>query len=432
MSHYVSPFDRTLSDAGEALVTGLTVICLLLLFLVSNMMLGAIGLEYETPGGSPLEKIHPASYVAALALAALFLVRLDPIGTLDDIIASHPGLVVMAIATLLLILQIVFVQRSPITMVFDTFFLPMVLLILLTRIRAAHVRALAILLHLVMTANAIIGLGEFATGLRVTPLAVQGVELTWEWRSSALLGHPLANATLTGAYLMMLFLGGGRDLPGPLRALFFAIQLPAMAVFGGRAALVFLLVFGAVLAFRNAVRVISGRRITLVGAATLTFVLPAVAASVAALVVNGFFDRFIDRFFSDDGSADARVSMLALFHEIPFRDIVFGPDPEQVATIQRIEGMQFGIESFWIAMVFFYGLAAAIPFFIGFMLFLRDVMRATRPQSAWIIAYYLVTISTSASLSGKTTSLAFVTALILLFFRNDDDAAVSRNGAIAR
>lgn len=59
-----SPLDRV-ADA-------LTLLMVALLFGVSAMTLSALGIAYDQAGGSFLQKFHPATYVACLALAARF------------------------------------------------------------------------------------------------------------------------------------------------------------------------------------------------------------------------------------------------------------------------------------------------------------------------------------------------------------------------
>jgi hypothetical protein len=427
MSTIASPIDRTLAGFGRATVTTLTVASLLLLFLVSSFVLNHWGLEYDSPGGSPFEKIHPATYAAILALIALTVVRFDPIAVLDDIVQHHKGLIVLGLMLAVLIAHAAFVQRTPLTMVFDTFFLPMLLLVLMTRVSEVAAHRIALMLHALMALNAIIGLGEFALQERITPYIIQGVPMASDWRSTALLGHPLSNAGATGVYILALIIGGGRDLPGPVRAMAFALQIPAMAVFGGRAAMMLLILFGGLLALRNLVRVVAGRRISLPAAATLSAVLPTATLAITILVTAGFFDRFIERFVEDQGSAETRINMFILLRDIPLHELFFGPDQELVATLQRLEGLEWGIESFWVAFIAFYGIMVSVPFFIAFGLYLRDVWLVTQAQSGWIILYFLAVCSTSASLSGKTTALAIVIALILGLFRlRPGEAALRR------
>jgi hypothetical protein len=421
--------DRSFASIGRVAVSWLTMLVVLLLMFVSSMMLARFGIAYETPGGSPLEKFHPATYVSLLALVALFLARMSPVALVDEILRHHHGLVALFLAWIALVAHIVIAQGAPFSAVVDTFLLPMILLVLLTRLAAEDTRRLAWMLHGFMAANALLGLAEFGFGIRLTPVVANGMVLV-EWRSSAFLGHPLANAAATGVYMVIMMIGGGRDLPGPLRAAIFAIQWPAMAVFGGRAALVLVVAFTFVLAFRSTANVVTGRRFSLLTAAALGALVPIVVALVIGLAAQGFFDRFILRFFEDDGSAETRISMFILIGQIPFRDLVFGPDPEVVATLQRLEGVEFGIESFWVAFIAYYGILISVPFFVGFLMFLNDLRRVTQPQAIWVLLFYLVTASTSASISGKTTSFAVIVVLILVLLRRRTDEPVfAKRGA---
>ena len=58
--------------------------------------------------------------------------------------------------------------------------------------------------------NAALGVFEFLSGYRFTTYTAGEFIITQDWRSTALLGHPLANALTTGGYIIALALGGGR------------------------------------------------------------------------------------------------------------------------------------------------------------------------------------------------------------------------------
>lgn len=415
--------ERSFASIGRVAVSWLTMLVVLLLMFVSSMMLARFGLAYETTGGSPLEKFHPATYAAVFALLVLFVARMSPVALINDIMRHHHGVVALFLSWVVLVAHIMLAQSAPISAIVDTFLLPMILVILLTRLAEADTRQLAVMLHVFMAANALLGLAEFAFGIRLTPVVANGVVLV-EWRSSAFLGHPLANAAATGVYMVIMMIGGGRDLPGPLRAAIFALQWPAMAVFGGRAAIVLVILFTVVLAFRSTANVVTGRRFSVLTAAAIGALVPLAIAIIIGLASLGFFDRFILRFLEDDGSAETRISMFHLIGQIPFRDLLFGPDPETVATLQRLEGVEFGIESFWVAFIAYYGILVSVPFFVAFMMFLNDLRRVTQPQTIWVLFFYLVTASTSASISGKTTSLAVIVVMIVVLLRRHADEPV--------
>src|SRR5438045_1573292 len=88
----------------------------------------------------------------------------------------------------------------------------------------------------------------------------EGIELTGDWRSTALLGHPLANAVVTGVYILVLAVGGGRDLPDVLRPMLVVVQLAAMFAFGGRASFVLLVAMLGFLGLQAAWRIAAGKR----------------------------------------------------------------------------------------------------------------------------------------------------------------------------
>lgn len=411
--------DRALGTLSRGMLTALIGLTLLALFAVSNLLLTRLGIEYDTIGGSPLEKIHPATYLALVTFAWFLVARADPVGEIAGIVSYHKWLLLFLCTWLFLLGDIAFVQKTPFTAIVDTFLLPMLLAVLLLRVNERSAHGLALLIHGLLLANALLALGEFIVGDHVTPLVANGVLLP-EWRSTALIGHPLANAMVTGAYILTLLLGGGRDLPKSVTALIFLIQLAAMGVFGGRAALVLLALIASLVLAGRFLAILRGRRVSLLALALGVLAVPLLIIAITAAIEAGMLDRFAQRFVSDEGSAQTRLDMFVLLSWIPWRDLLFGPDPEFVASLQRIEGLEFGIESFWIAFVAYYGLLVSLPFFATFLGFLGEIWQATRRQSLWVIAFFLIVASTSASISGKTTVLAIFVAMILVLLRRPE------------
>lgn len=386
------------------------------LFFISHLGLAALGFAYETPGGSPLEKVAPGTYLAALAFIALFAER-DPIALLDEIVRRHKGLILFTACWAMLFSYIYVYQGPPLTATFDTFLLPILLFTVLSRLGEIAKRNMAVFLHVFMALNALLGLAEFAGGFHMTPIVAQGLELTSEWRSSAFLGHPLVNATMASCYGTALLLGGGRDLPKWALAPTFLLQCAALAVFGGRFATV---LFGAVLGLafaRTALQISAGKRFSVNAAAAGAIAVPLLITAVIILGADGFFDKFIMRFIEDEGSADTRVKMFDLLGQIPFHNLLVGADAEVVATLQRTTGIAFGIESFEIGFIAYYGILISVPFFIGLAAFCVTIARATRPGSGWVILYFMVLCSGSASLSGKGTLLGVFVVLVVILLR---------------
>ena len=154
-----------------------------------------------------------------------------------------------------------------------------------------------------------------------------------------------------------------------------------------------------------------------------------VPLGIGALVVGfeiGLFDQFVGRFIDDKGSASARVIMFEVFRDLSLLDIMIGPDPEHVASLLRSHGLNFGIESFWVAFILSYGFIVSMIFFVGLFAFLYDVVKASSRAAIWPIVYFMTVSSTSVSLSAKGTDLVFVVALSLLLLQKPKKPVVRR------
>lgn len=421
--------DTTPPGAVFGLALGVLVI---LLMTISPLALVELGLAYDEAGGNALEKIHPATMLAALLVVGAAVWAGNPIDWFVANAVESRSLLPYAAVIVLLIVFSLRVVKLPFTHFFDTFVLPVLVYLLFKDMRDARGRHIALLVHVLMMLNAGIGIFEFASGLRVTPLVAAGVVIEDDWRSTALLGHPLANASLTGCYLLLLSLGGGRDLAAPVRLVAFLLNAAGMVVFGGRAATVLLLVLLGLLAVVRLASILRGQRFA-PGSVLKALILVPVAALIGVVLAEaGFFDKFISRFFDDKGSAETRAEMFELFRHIPFNELLLAPDASQLDTLRAHYGLDFGIESFWVSFALSYGLVASVVFFAALLAFSIDVMRRVRPGSLWVFAFFYGVASTSVSLSAKSPLLGVFTLLVLVLLRHpaaDGDRPARVRGA---
>ncbi|HHN67479.1 MAG TPA: hypothetical protein ENK15_05515 [Thermopetrobacter sp.] len=420
MSH-LSVSTRRASRAalpGTPLFSVLLLLNVVLLFAVSNLLLGRLGIRYEVAGGALWEKIHPATWLALLTLALAMFARPGPVVWLNTLVARYQPLLIFAFGWLVLFWHAVIDLKLPFTPLIDTFVLPMVLVVLLAAARESVLKRAALLIHVLMGANAALGLFEAATGWHFTPLIIGDLVQTDDWRATALLGHPLNNAGVTALYLLALATGGGRDIPRGALIGLFALNLAAMNVFGGRVAFVLLLALLAVIGLMRFGRVLAGRPVSLSAAALTLAAAPLLVIAVLGLYEAGFFERFAQRFVDDAGSARARLIMLELFRHLPARAVLLGPDAERIADLMRREGL-IGLESFWVAFVLTYGLAVSLVFFAGLGALLFHLARLARPVAWWLVVFFLLEASTSVSISAKGTGLAALVVIALVLLRKE-------------
>jgi len=373
---------------------------------ISPFVLDSNGIPYTTPGGNPLFKIHPMTYLAVLAFIAAAIAYGNPLAYLARCAATFPGTAYFLVILVIMILWTLLIQHQPLTSLVDTFVPAALLIFLIPELTPRQHRALVIAIHLFMNANAMLGMVEVASGWRLTPLMLQGVSILWDWRASALLGHPLENAMLSGAYLLMLLFGADRTVPAPLRVAIIALQMAGLVAFGGRTAMV--LSFGLVFLrmLMTTAGIIAGKRFDARIAGLVVAALP-ILIGVGLLAYDvGVFDRMIERFTNDGGSADTRISILRIFNSFPLYDLLMGPDPDVLVSKADIEGTTAGIESFIFGFFLQSGMIISLIFFCGLAAMTYDLWRIGSRTGLVSIVFFYTVAAGAASLSVKGQTLA--------------------------
>ncbi len=386
-----------------------------LFFLISPMVLFHWGFNYEDVGGSPFEKIHPGSFVAVLALI-FQLIAFGFTRYAGAVLRQNTGLVVFITSTAFLMFYAIIVQKLPFTPIIDTFGLPIIVFMLIVGLPRSNLNSYAHFLHVFFAANALLAVYEYVTGNRLTPFVAGTLQVEADWRATALLGHPLINAALTGVYILLLSSKGAAGLTQFLRAAMLILQLAAMVAFGARASLVTMLSMMALIALKNLGNLLAGNmRISLPFLGVVACALPVLGLALFQLDQIGFFDRLLARFVEDRGSASARIAMLQVFDYLNWRDILWGPDPAVIETLKGVEGIETGIESIWVAFILTYGALMSALFFAGLFAFCVNVARRTCGFSYYIFIFYFLVASTSVSLSAKTTSFGMLIIMLFVF-----------------
>lgn len=381
--------------------------------LISAYVLDAHGIPYGIAGGNPLFKIHPMTYCGLITLAAATLSNPDPAGYIKRKIERFPGTSYFLVILVLMVVWTAVIQRQPLTALIDTFLSAILLVYLISDLTPRQHRFLTNCIHVIMCANALIGLAEVATGWRLTPLLVSGTELTWDWRASALFGHPLENAMITGLYTLMLAFGADARLPLPARLAIIALECTSQAAFGGRTAMSICFAILGLRALYIFIGVLRGDRFDPRLAAVILMILPLGIGTLLVAYDAGLFDRLIERFTNDSGSAATRISLLRIFFSFPLTDLLIAPPPDLLAENVYLEGTDAGIESFEFGFFLQYGLLISLSFFCGLAGMTFDLWRIGGRWALLHIFYFYLVASGAASLSVKGQTLAQFTVLFM-------------------
>lgn len=407
------------TDRVTALGLALTVV---LLFGVSGGMLWLLGYNYDGLTGSPFTKIHPYSYLVVALFVRAAVLSGSPFGYCLHVVNRRPASALMVFVSLLLFVTIIARKEPGMAGVIDTFFIPALLVMLMADADEPTQARMETVLHVVMTLNAVLALGEFATKIQLFPYRFDGAPLVNDTRSSALQGHPLENALITACYLLAL-LSGGRFLPAGLKLLLIGLQSAALVTFGGRSAIVVTLILGGAYIFRLVLSTLRSGRVSLRGAAVGLLLLALVPVAVSWLAATGFFDALLERFVSDSGSANARVEMLAFFKAIPLRDLIIGPDTALVSSLRRTYGLESGIENPMLSMTLYHGAFMMLLMMIALGLFLYEVARHCQ-RGVWLpMIAFVILLNASESVAIKTTSVAKFVVVILCIYRRRPPAS---------
>jgi hypothetical protein len=408
----------------------LALLIIALMLSVSPMALNAIGWNYDGLGAAGPTRFHPSSYLIVLLFLFIALRDGNPLTSAIAAVGHDVRLTLFVIIWAVVFYHGVKNQELPAAGLIDTFLMPVLMLMIFRRLGTVTRARIEMLMHGLLATNALLGLAEFLTGWRMTPYLAGGILITDDWRSTALLGHPLGNALMTGCYIMMLMMGGGGLLKGRMRYAILGLQFSAMIAFGGRASIVLVVLFAGVVLMIGIFRFLAGARLPLRTFAMIGVLLPVLILGLGGLYELGFFDKFILRFVEDKGSANARVVMFELFRGFTWTELMLGPPQVNLNYYVHVHRLEFGIESVWIAFSLYYGILPTVLFFTGLLFFLFAVMARCQKRGWLVIVYFFLVNTTFLGIAGKSinfTNLIMMLLVLLPAIRVQRDAPVSVN-----
>jgi hypothetical protein len=394
----------------------LVILAMTALFAVSGGLLWVLGINYEGLSGSGASKIHPSTYLLILLFGWMMLTSGNVVGTLVDVAGRRPAAFFLLVATMVSFVQTVLRQGPGMAGLVDTFIPAGLAAMMMLRLSERNLRDIETVIHAVMTANAVMALVELASGHLFFPYRFDGAVFETDLRSSALQGHPLANALVTAPYALALVSGGG-TLSGPVRLGLFGLQCLALVAFGGRSGMVITLLLGGGYLLLAAHRALAGGRVPLIAVAATALALTLLPVALGVLANEGFFTTLTSRFFEDGGSANARIKMFDIFGYLPASDILFGPDIGYIDSLRRINGLEWGIENPIVRTLLYQGLLITVLMTIAVTWFLWEIARHARRGIFLPMLGFVILLNTAESIGGKTTLLTKFAVMMICFYR---------------
>jgi hypothetical protein len=362
-----------------------------------------------SPTASTIEKIHPSTYLAVLTIASFF--RVTGGGLYRDM---RQKAVWMIAATLIFLVVYSMTSNGEgggeNSVLVVTFMSAGLFALVLSEADEKTQGEIFWFVSLFLFFNSTVGIVEGMSGFRLLPYVVSSEIIDWDNRPTALLGHPLSNSFITGAWVLALLMQASRDSFRFRSAVVVVFHLLAMVIFGGRASLVLTISIAAIyLVLRALVALVYRRNGRDVIVAVV--MIYAAALSVPLLLSSGAADMIIDRFVDSRGSDETRYAAFQMLSSLTAGEWWLGIPISTRQAFLVAGGSTHGIEISWISLVLQFGAPIALSLLICAYLLLRSSMPKGM-ERFMLLAYFFAASFTSLSIGGK--SLFISQTLVIL------------------
>ena len=396
-------------------------VALIVELVISGNTLNVMGVDYGSPGGNPIVKLHPATYLVTLAAFMVVLLARPAGSGAIRLFRETPALA----SYLLLILFCAFysitnVGFSGAAVYIESYISAGLLAIVLEAGSDRQKRTIGWWIIGFCLISIAISIGEGATQTHLIPMQIGNAtpkEIAQEsedFRGSGLFGHPLTAALVTSMAIFMLLRMRMNNL---LKAGLFTTLLIGLLSFGGRAALGMTLI---ILTGAAGVVILRGRvtrnlSLGFVGAlAAALVILPPLILMIVTTTDIG--ERIITHLYLDD-SADVRSTQWLVLNHLNLHDVLFGVPPERLDVLKYQIGLgsdTTDIENFWLLMFLNLGAIGFVVFLVALGLFIAHLGRTTAHPLGWmLLAVAIIVDSTSNSLGRKSPDLFYMVACMI-------------------
>jgi hypothetical protein len=400
---------------------GLGLLAVIVEFAISGNTLENMGIDYDSPGGNPLIKLHPGTYLILLASFMLLMLARPAGSGVIRFFKATPALA--SFVVLILFCAFYSIANDGISgaaIYVESFLAAGLLALVLEGGTDRQKRALAWWIIAFVVVSIVISIGEGATQTHLIPMHF-GDEPTKEmaedadnFRGDGLFGHPLTAALTTSMATFMLL---RMRMNGLLKAALFTTFLIGLLSFGGRAALGTTLIMIGLATIVVLVRGVAMRNLSMgfvgaIGAAVV--ILPPLLLMLITSTDIG--SRILTHLYMDDSAAVRDLQWLVLNH-LNLHDVLFGVPPDRLDVLKYQIGLgsdTTDIENFWLLMFLNLGAIGFVVFLIALGLFLVHLGRTTAHPLGWMLLVSAILIdSTSNSLGRKSVDLLFMVACMV-------------------
>jgi polysaccharide biosynthesis protein VpsF len=381
--------------------------CLLAELLLPGHVLDAY-YSYARPGGSPILKIHPGTYLI-LGIFVAFMAAQEPLVFFRRQAKAQAWALQFFLTTVLIaIIELVKFGTSGLAYMLDTLIVASVMIMLMFSLTAEQRYNVSKLILTFIFINSVVAFFEFISKRHFLPNSDFN-EFTY-FRAGAIFGHPLANTLITAPALPLIFM---TDWSNSRKFIFAGACIISLLCYGTRSGFaigltsfgIAMLIYSTSLVLRNKLQATSLMLII------IFVVLSGAGAIIFIATATDLGSRIFERAYVDD-SARTRILIFQVFNFITPAQLWNGIPLSDVLILQeKYDALQY-LENFWISIL----LALGIPTFILFCASLLYFFYGLRQGQSYLINIavitFLILASSSPSLSTKTPMLTLFSVTI--------------------
>lgn len=362
-----------------------------------------------SPAASAFVKIHPSTYLGLISLGCFLIFRSERKNN-----KSRNAAIRMIVSVCFILFFYVMVSEGEgggeISALIVTFMSAGLLALLFDYAEPITLRRLRFMLSVFFIANSMLGLIELSSGQRLMPFVISEEVISWDLRPTALLGHPLLNSLLTGAWVLTLVIRGFKDGIKPSGFVVLATNVLAMFAFGGRAALVAMLLIAMLYMILKAfTALLAASRTTHV--LFSFFGLYVALLFVPVILITDLAAPIVGRFVDAKGSDETRYAAVQMLSTLNLPEWLLGISSDARNSLQASAGSVHGIEISWVALILQFGLPITACLLVLTWQLLNSAARSGLERFT-LVSYFFVTTFTSLSIGSKSLLISQVFLII--------------------
>jgi hypothetical protein len=402
------------ADGWAARTAWLAILGAILCSVVSKNLLVTAGIPYNIPGGNPVWKFHPGTYVVALAVVMAALAANPFRFVARAVRIALPCVAFTGVLTVIMAYTVIRFGIAGAAFMVDSLLVPALVAMVLALAPPGVAERGCRVAVAVLAVNAVIGIGEAAVGERLVPYMVGDQPVAeHHFRATALLGHPLNNAAATS---LAIFATLALPWKPWVKAAFCALFAMGLMAFGSRTAMAATLLLSGMLAAHWGSRLMLRRLLRpqhVVAATGLILMLPLLAAIAYGWL--GLGQRIAEAMYWD-ASANTRLEAFKIFNYIAWENLVFGTSSERLEQVidQLVQYTSLStVENVWLILMVQFGLYLFAIFIISFAWFLVWLGRWLSAPGRFMLICFLLAASSNNSLASKTGALSLLVVLAM-------------------